>query len=178
MHVVQYQQELPVKYHRTARIRGVTNDKEMWLVSENLPREYVIPVVTHEIGGHGLQAIIGKKAYGQLLDTVGRLSKTEPAMKHAMDEAEKALKKTTPDASEALILEETFAYFVEHNSPENTSFWRTLIDYIVAGLARLKLAISPSLVTPIDLIALARTAVRQHARRAKNSRTACSFPTG
>ena len=170
VHVVQYQQELPVKYHRSARIRGVTNDKEVWLVSENLPREYVIPVVTHEIGGHGLQAIIGKKAYGQLLDTVGRLSKTEPAMKHAMDEAEKALKKTTPDASEALILEETFAYFVEHNSPENTSFWRTLIDYIVAGLARLKLAIRPSLVTPTDLIALARTAVRQHARRAKNSK--------
>jgi hypothetical protein len=170
VHVVQYQQELPVKYHRSARIRGVTNDKEMWLVSDGLPREYVIPVVTHEIGGHGLQAIVGKKAYGQILDFVGRLSETEPAMKHAMDEAEKALKKTTPDASEALVLEETFAYFVQHNSPENTSFWRTLIDYIVAGLARLKLAIRPSLLTPTDLIALARTAVRQHARRAKNSK--------
>jgi hypothetical protein len=170
LHIVRYQQELPVKFHRAARIRGVSHNNEVWLVSDNLPRQYVVPVVTHEIGAHGMQAIIGKKAYGQLLDIVGKMSATDPAMKHAMDEARKALKKTTPDASEALVLEETFGYYVEHNTPENTSFWRTLLDHIVAGFARLKLMVMPNLVTATDLIALAKTAVRMHTKHAENSK--------
>jgi hypothetical protein len=162
--IVETQADLPVGLNiGEGYIRGVAYNNQVWLVADNVPDHKIIPVAMHEVGAHGIRAIIGTVAYQKLLTEVGRLTETDSSVREAYTMAQESLAKTHPDASEALILEETMAYYVENNTPSETSMWRKIIDAVLSGLHRLKLTYSKSL-SGWQIMVLVRSSMNTHSR--------------
>ena len=162
--IVETQADLPVGLNTDeGYIRGVAYNNQVWLVADNLPDHKIIPVAMHEVGAHGIRSIIGTVAYQKLLTEVGRLTETDSSVREAYAMAKESLAKTHPDASEALILEETMAYYVENNTPSETSMWRRIIDAVLAGLHRLKLTYSKDL-SGWQIMVLVRSSMNTHSR--------------
>jgi hypothetical protein len=162
--IVETQADLPVGLNTDeGYIRGVAYNNQVWLVADNVPDHKIIPVAMHEVGAHGIRAIIGTVAYQKLLTEVGRLTETDASVREAYTMAQESLAKTHPDASEALILEETMAYYVENNTPSETSMWRKIIDAVLAGLHRLKLTYSKDL-SGWQIMVLVRSSMNTHSR--------------
>ena len=162
--IVETQADLPVGLNvGEGYIRGVAYNNQVWLVADNIPDHKIIPVAMHEVGAHGIRAIIGTAAYQKLLTEVGRLAETDASVREAYLMAQESLAKTHPDASEALVLEETMAYYVEHNTPADNSMWRKIIDAVLAGLHRLKLIYSKNY-SGWQIMVLVRSSMNTHSR--------------
>ena len=163
--VVQSQDQLPINLRVEDGVRGITSRSQIWLVADNLPDNRIVPVVLHEMGSHGLQAIMGKKFYQKLMAQVAHLAETDPYIADIY----KTLKEGKMKGErEALIIEETMAYVVENEAMRNNAFWRSLIDAILYGLARLKMVLNPKWIGAGDLLVLAKASAKAHAAAAKN----------
>jgi hypothetical protein len=115
----------------------------------------------HEVGAHGIRAIIGDKAYMKLLSEISNLIKTDATMAQAFNAAKETLKARGMDKNSWVVLEETMAYYVEHNTPTKNTFWNVLLQYLLQGLHRLKLNFSSNY-GGWQIMVLARSAMKSY----------------
>jgi len=137
--IVGNQGELPPNINTDSPVRAVAYNHRVWLVADRIPAHRVVPILMHEIGAHGIRAIVGDKAYMSLLGTIAKLAVSDAGVRQAYNIAKAAVRKTHPDANEWIILEETMAYYAENNTPVRNTFWTNLFHYVLQGLHRLKL---------------------------------------
>ena len=162
--VVESQTELPVGINQPPegkRIRAVAFNNKVWIVADNISSERIVPVAMHEVGAHGLRAIIGDKAYMKLLSEISNLIKTDATMAQAFNAAKETLKARGMDKNSWVVLEETMAYYVEHNTPTKNTFWNVLLQYLLQGLHRLKLNFSSNY-GGWQVMVLARSAMKSY----------------
>ena len=167
--VVQSVDDLPLKYKigyekEDRNIRAVTYSNQIYMVADNLPLNRIVPVSIHELGVHGMQNVMGKRMYQQLMGQIAYLVNADPEI-GAIYEAAKEVDKT---GNEAIILEETMAYVVENEAMTNSPFWRSVVDAILYGLARFKLWLNPKLIGAREMLIFAKAAARRHANLAKD----------
>lgn len=168
--VVKTFQELPqhiqdeVEANYQDRPRAVTYNQTVYLIAENLTKERVIPVTLHEIGGHGMQAVMGKRFYQKLMKQVAMLVETDPGIREIYE----LVKERSPKLSEPILLEETMAYTIETEAMSSHPFWRAVVDAILYGLARLKLWLNPKMIGAADILVFAKAAARKHAHLMKD----------
>jgi hypothetical protein len=168
--VVKTFQELPqhiqdeVEANYQDRPRAVTYNQTVYLIAENLPKDRVIPVTLHEIGGHGMQAVMGKRFYQKLMKQVAMLVETDPGIREIYE----LVKERSPKLSEPILLEETMAYTIETEAMSSHPFWRAVVDAILYGLARLKLWLNPKMIGAADILVFAKAAARKHAHLMKD----------
>tara|TARA_R110002020_G_scaffold8827_2_gene35540 strand:+ start:10 stop:7437 length:7428 start_codon:yes stop_codon:yes gene_type:complete len=164
IHVVKSQDQLPTNLQDSSkRIRAVAFNTDVWFVADNITDSRVIPLVLHEIGVHGFQSIMGKRLYQKLMGAVAMLSNTDGNVGAVYDR----LAKEFPEANESWLVEETMGYIVENQAVEQNAFWRTLIDHILYGIARLKLFLNPKWIKSSDLLVLAKAAVKSYREASK-----------
>jgi len=162
--VVENQTELPVGINQPPegkRIRAVAFNNKVWMVADNISSERIVPVAMHEVGAHGIRAIIGDKAYMKLLSEISNIIKTDATMAQAFNAAKETLKERGMDSNSWLVLEETMAYYVEHNTPTKNTFWSVLLHYLLQGLHRLKLNFSSNY-GGWQIMVLARSAMKSY----------------
>jgi len=164
IHVVKSQDQLPTHLQDSSkRIRAVAFNTDVWFVADNITESRVIPLVLHEIGVHGFQSIMGKRLYQKLMGAVAMLANTDGNVGAVYER----LAKEFPEANESWLVEETMGYIVENQAVEQNAFWRTLIDHILYGIARLKLFLNPKWIKSSDLLVLAKAAVKSYREASK-----------
>ena len=107
-------------------IRGVSWNRQIWLVADNMSLDRVIPVALHEIGGHGMMSITGKKFYDKLMKQIAVLVNTDDSISAIYER----VKEETDTTNEAVILEETMAYIIEREAIANNPFWRAVVGVL------------------------------------------------
>jgi len=165
--VVQSEGDLPLNLRDnssdfTSGVRAVTFNHEVWLIADNISEDRIVPVALHEIGSHGMQAVMGKKFYQKLLMQVAVLANTDQEIGELYDKIKSQMNEKD-SKNQALILEEVMAYIVESEAMTDSPFWRAIVDAILYGLARLKLWVNPKWIGPQEILIFAKAAARKYA---------------
>ena len=170
--VVQSYNDLPLSF-KNARgeadvidlIRAVTYNSEIWLVADNISEDRIVAVVLHELGGHGMKAVMGDRFYQKLMAQIAVLVNEDSEMAGIYN----TVKRNIGGTNEALWLEETMGYTIENEAMQDNTFWRAIVDAILYALARLKLWVNPKWVGSGDILVFAKAAAKRHAALMKNS---------
>ena len=169
VHVVQSMEDLPLDYQMNrinydTKMRAVTYNTEIYMVADNIPMDRVIPVAIHEIGAHGMQAVMGKRFYQKLMAQVAAMVNNDSEIQAIYER----VKEETDTQNEAILLEEVMAYIVENEAMSDSTFWRAVVDAILYGLARLKLWLNPKWIGSAEILIFAKAAARRHVNLAKD----------
>jgi hypothetical protein len=144
-----------------AKVKGMTvlSDGSVYLVAKNLSPSQVRGVVLHEVGVHSnMQAMLGEKAYKNILSQVERMMSEDNRIKDLLDGV---IPKDTPEAHMA---EERLAYLVENAS--HSGIVKEFLAKIKAWLYKTFPGLQEHLkLTQADLASLALASLRSHARK-------------
>ena len=172
VHVIQSEADLPLNLRTnpekyTSGVRAVTFNHEIWMVADNIPENRIVPVALHEIGSHGMQAVMGKRFYQKVLGQVAVLVNSDPEIGEMYKVIKSQMSKEDAE-NQALILEEVMAYIVESEAMTNSPFWRVIIDAVLYGLARLKLWLNPKWIGAEEIYIFAKAAARKYSSLSKD----------
>ena len=181
--IVQNQHDVP-NAPSAGGIKSIEWEGRVWFITNNIRREEITGVFTHDIGVHlGLASVYGEENLSYILASARQLSDSSPEWREAFvraremfdvlhetpeiftDEVRRNVwQSQTPEQIEAWITEEAVGYYTEVADPLNDSFWTVLLDLFLRVKARMKMYMGKAM-SEAEIIAFVRGAVRGTMKR-------------
>lgn len=157
--LVQSRSDLPAEINAPAGTKGVYHNGVAYVVADNVPTAEVETVIAHETVGHaGLETILGKDGFSNLLKNISAIKDTNPRIKGVLENIKRMY--TDPQGNYNLGAREEAMEILAHIAEAKTEYltdnairrvWNTAVQMFRRAMARLGF-IDPADITIDQLI--------------------------